>query len=254
MKSRIVLLYLIIFQSWALISQSKPINYLALSKDFVEAIKNKEKTDLYEQSWASSNLTEISRQVQTDKQKLAFWVNIYNGFIQVILTKNPEKYQDRGTFFKEKQINIGGQLFSFEDIEHGILRRSQHPLFLGYITRWFPDKTEKMFRVEKRDWRIHFALNCGAKSCPPVAIYDYERLDQQFDISTNRYLEKFSNYNGSAKVAFVTSLFSWFRGDFGGIEGIKGILIKNSIIPDKNVKLKTAQYDWTLDLGNFVDI
>ena len=29
------------------------------------------------------------------------------------------------------------------------------------------------------DARIHFALNCGANSCPPIRIYEHEKLDQQ---------------------------------------------------------------------------
>lgn len=244
----------IIFITSHLFSQTKPVNYLALSKDFLTAVRNKENVDLYLQSWRVCDLNQLSKQVETDQQKLAFWINIYNAYIQVILNKDPKKYQNRGTFFKEKQIHIGGKWFSFEEIEHGILRRSQHPLFLGYIRRWFPDETEKMLRINKINWRIHFALNCGAKSCPPVAIYDTERIDEQLEISTKNYLKKFSRNDQTNKTAFVTSLFSWFRGDFGGIDGIKNILLNHGIISDKNVRLKTSEYDWTLDLGNFIDI
>ncbi|MBK8055758.1 MAG: DUF547 domain-containing protein [Saprospiraceae bacterium] len=259
MKTLILLLSMIVADSIlsdinVLTAQGKPINYLAMSIEFLTAVRNKEKVDLYLQTWASCDLVQLSQQVETDQQKLAFWINMYNAYIQVILANHPEKYNDRGTFFKEKQIKLGGSMFSFEDIEHGILRRSQHPFLLGYFTRWFPDKTEKMLRIGKRDWRIHFALNCGAKSCPPVAIYDTDRIEEQLEVSTKNYLQKFSTYQHSDKIAYVTSLFSWFRGDFGGLEGIKNILIKQNIIPDTNVRLKTAEYDWTMDLANFVDL
>jgi hypothetical protein len=236
------------------VCQAKPLNYQMEAREFLNAIRNKENTDLYIKIFNDCTLDQLNGQISTDQQKLTFWINIYNAYIQVILSKNPEKYNDRSTFFKEKQIKIGGQFFSFEDIEHGILRRSQHPFFLGYITRWFPEKTEKMLRVSNRNWRIHFALNCGAKSCPPVAIYDVDRIESQLDLSTKNYLQKFSTYDPASKIAYVTSLFSWFRGDFGGLEGIKNILIQHNIIPDINVRLKTAEYDWTLDLGNFVDL
>ncbi len=232
----------------------KPVNYQAEAKEFLTAIRNNENTDLYIKTFAECKLNELNAQLASDDQKVAFWLNIYNAYIQVILAKNPEKYNDRGVFFKEKQINIGSAIFSFADIEHGILRRSQHPLFLGYITRPFPDKTEKMLRVKKRNWRIHFALNCGAKSCPPVAIYDVDRLGEQLSEGTKTYLNKFTNFRKEENNAYVTSLFSWFRGDFGGIAGIKNILSDLQLIPDQNVRIKISEYDWTLDLGNFIDL
>ena len=39
------------------------------------------------------------------------------------------------------------------------------------------------------DPRIHFALNCGAVSCPPIAVYEGESLDEQLDIATEGFLE-----------------------------------------------------------------
>jgi hypothetical protein len=235
-------------------AQEKPNNYIAEAKAFLTAIRNKENTDIFVKAFANCNIEQLSQQVETDEQKLAFWLNMYNAYIQNILTKNPEKYNDRGSFFKDKQLNIGGKLFSFADIEHGILRHSQHELFLGYITRPFPDNTEKMLRVKKRNWHIHFALNCGAKSCPPVAIYDESRIDEQLGAGAKKYLTAFTSYRKEENTAYVTSLFSWFRGDFNGIKGIKEILLKFHLIPDTSVRLKTSEYDWTLDLGNFVDL
>ena len=111
-----------------------------------------------------------------------------------------------------------------------------------------------MLRVKKRNWRIHFALNCGAKSCPPVTIYDVERLNEQLSAGTKKYLNKFTTFDKENNIASVTSLFSWFRGDFGGIEGIKNILTDHHLIPDKDTRLKISQYDWSLDLGNFIDL
>jgi hypothetical protein len=236
-----------------LMGQGRPVNYLAESKAFVSALKNSENTDAFIKTLADAKIDQINAQLGTDNQKMAFWLNIYNGFIQVTLHKSPEKYKDRRTFFKEKTIEIGGIKWSFADIEHGILRRSQHEYFMGYLTRPFPNKFEKMLRVSKRDWRIHFALNCGAKSCPPVAAYDYETLDQQLTISTREYLSSHTVYLSDQNTAYVSPLFSWFRGDFGGLEGIRQILIGHNLIPDSKVRLKISEYDWTLFLGNFRD-
>lgn len=235
-------------------AQGVPVNYLAISEEMLENIEKKQDVSIQMKTLAVANENQLAGQLGTDVQKIAFWVNIYNAYIQIILTKEPSKYNDRASFFKEKQINIAGRLLSFADIEHGIIRGSQHEYFLGYVKRWFVDDFEKKFRVKNRDWRIHFALNCGAKSCPPVAIYKWERLNEQLNLSTQNYLKKFTTYVPDEQTALVTSLFSWFRGDFGGLDGIKQILIDYKMIPNKNVKLKTSNYDWTLDLGNFIQL
>lgn len=249
-----IFLFLSLFLNAKVSSQGVPINYLFTSQEFLKDIRDTKDISAYIKILEVCNIDKLNGQLGTDDQKFAFWVNIYNAYIQVILTSNPKKYDDRRTFFKEKQINIGGHWMSFADIEHGILRRSQHEFFLGYLTRFFPSNLEKKLRVEKRDYRIHFALNCGAKSCPPVAIYDWTRLSEQFDKSTKAYLTKFTNYKTDEKTAYVTSLFSWFRGDFGGLDGIKEILLKHQLIPDKSTRIKTSTYDWSLDLGNFISL
>lgn len=45
---------------------------------------------------------------------------------------------------------------------------------------------------------------------------------------------------------------SWFRGDFGGIKGIKGLLKKYHIIDEgKEPEIRFKRYDWTLFLNNY---
>lgn len=248
------LIWFILFLPSNSTSQSVPVNYLQTAESFLAAIKNKEEVVNYIKTFEKANEDQLANQLATDDQKLAFWINIYNAFIQTILSADPTKYEDRGNFFKNKQINIAGTMLSFADIEHGIIRRSQNELFLGYLSRWFVNKFEKKFRVSKRNYRIHFALNCGAKSCPPVAIYDWTRISEQLEKSKQKFLLDFTEVNHAEKTAFVTSLFSWFRGDFGGIEGIKDILLEQKLIQDRDYKLKIENYDWTLFLNNFIEL
>ncbi|NNE78221.1 MAG: DUF547 domain-containing protein, partial [Pricia sp.] len=126
---------------------------------------------------------------------------------------------------------------------------------LGFIRKWFPNKFERKLRVDDRDYRIHFALNCGAKDCPPVAIYEADRLDEQLNMGTKKYLERTSEYRANANEVAVTSLFSWFRGDFGCKSGIKDILKEFEIIPTtKKIDLEYKNYDWTLDLDNWTEL
>ncbi|MFT4832157.1 MAG: hypothetical protein ACI815_001809 [Psychroserpens sp.] len=226
-----------------------------LSEQFLRSIKEGKDTNDLQDILAKATLEELDAQLKTNDHKTAFWLNIYNAYIQVILADQPELYNDRGSFFKKEQINIAGRTFSFAEIEHGMVRKSQWEYGLGYIRKWFPNKFERTLRVEKRDYRVHFALNCGAKGCPPVAIYNADRLDEQLTKGTQRFLTKTSEFDSKKREAAVTSLFSWFRGDFGGKSGTKDILIKNGIIKStRDVDLVYENYDWTLFLDNFIEL
>jgi hypothetical protein len=39
----------------------------------------------------------------------------------------------------------------------------------------------KIYIISKCDPRIHFALNCGAKSCPPIKFYNGKKLENELD-------------------------------------------------------------------------
>ena len=226
-----------------------------LSELFLQRIKNNEDTQDLQDVLSNTSIEELDNALDTNDKRLAFWINIYNAYIQVILQKNPELYDDRGSFFKKEQITIAGETVSFAKIEHGIVRKSQWEYGLGYIRKWFPNKFERKLRVNKPVFNVHFALNCGAKDCPPVAIYEWERLQEQFSKGTKTYLERTTTYKADTKEVTVTSLFSWFKGDFGGKIGVKKILKNNGLIPStKDIDINYGNYDWTLDLDNFIDL
>ncbi len=223
-----------------------------LSEQFLSDVKAGKDTKSYEDKLARTSVNALADGLQTDEQKLAFWINIYNAYIQVLLSKNPELYEDRQAFFNEERILIAGEKRSFSKIEHGIIRKSQWSLGLGKIRKWFPDAFERKLRVDKRDYRIHFALNCGAKDCPPVAIYEAKRVNEQLNKGTEQYLKSTTAYDAASKTVKVTSLFSWFRGDFGSGRGTKKILKEQGLIPSTDVDLEFKNYDWTLDLDNWI--
>lgn len=252
-KSNLFLCFLIasLLNTFCLQAQRTTTDFVQLSQNFLTDVKDQKNTAEHVQLLANADFGNLKDDLNTDQKKYAFWINIYNAFILEKLTKNPALYEDRRSFFKNPQLNIAGNMMSFADIEHGILRRSQLELFLGYMTNPFASKIEKSLRVEKRDYRIHFALNCGAKSCPPILIYDDEELDTQLDRISQTFLNRFSSYDSEANLVTTTSLFSWFRGDFGGSQGIREILHKFSISPSTEVDIITSPYDWSLYLNNF---
>ena len=192
------------------------------------------------------------KQLQTDDDKKAFWINIYNAFTQLLLKQNPGRYSKRNKFFNDKQIIIAQHALSLDDVEHGILRRSKIKLSLGYFNKPFPPSFEKANRVAKLDKRIHFALNCGAKSCPPVAFYKPLGLDKQLDIATKTYLKGETVFDSINNSIQLPAFMSWFRRDFGGKKMMIALLHEFKIIPaGKTVSIKFKKYNWDLFLENY---
>ena len=226
--------------------------YEELAQEFLYALRMEEmaKADSIYQALQKLDRKALAAELKTDAQRKAFWLNCYNGFILYILRKNPEAYKDRGSFFSKKQMTVAGVQLSFDNIEHGILRRSTMKYSLGYFSRWFVPKYERLWRVDKLDHRIHFALNCGAASCPPIAFYGSKSLENQLAIAEEGFIKGNTEVNKEQRIAKVSQLFSWFRGDFGGEKGTLNLLLKDGLIPDLNYKLEYSEYDWTLDLEN----
>jgi hypothetical protein len=228
-------------------------DYIKISQDLLENIKNNKPVSDNIKTLENSTLKDLTDQLKTDDEKLVFWINIYNAFIQVSLKENSEQYNDdnRSDFFKKDRVNIAGEKISFDDIEHGIIRSSMSKVSMGYVKKIFRPEWERKLRVENIDWRIHFALNCGAKSCPPVAIYKVQNLNKQLDYMTETYLKEQTKYIPETKTAETVVLFSWFRGDFGGLDEAKKILKEYKVTPETPENLEFKAYDWTMLLDNF---
>jgi hypothetical protein len=243
------------FLSSFIINSQNTINYSNIAQDLLQNIIDKKSYAKEISILSESTLKNLTDELQTDQQKIAFWVNIYNAFIQISLIENPKEYENRGVFFGKKRVKIAGEILSFDAIEHGIIRKSRIKISLGYLRKWFRPKWERKLRIDGNiDWRVHFALNCGAKSCPPVAIYSAKNLNKEFNFMTKVYLKEQTTYHTASKTANTVALFSWFRGDFGGKSGACKILKDYEITPEKAKKLNFKSYDWTLSLANFREI
>lgn len=44
-------------------------------------------------------------------------------------------------------------------------------------TERFKENDPRKVLIVKLDPRIHFALNCGSRGCPPVKPYNYQTID-----------------------------------------------------------------------------
>ena len=193
-------------------------------------------------------------ELQTEDEKLAFWLNVYNAYIQIKLKENSGQYVKRSQFFSTKSIVIAGQKLSLDAIEHGILRHSKTKLSLGYFTKWFPNTFEKTHRLKAVDYRIHFALNCGAASCPPIAFYKPEIIGKQLDLATKNYLAQEVVFDTTTNTVTVPKLMLWFKADFGGNKGVLKILKEQGLLaPNAKPKIKYKDYNWNLELNKYTE-
>ncbi len=229
---------------------AQPLIYL--SQDLLYAVRTDDNCQPLLDSLAKADENKLAAELKTDADKLGFWLNIYNASVQLQLKKDPKLWEKRSAFYGSPTIKIAGTSLSLDEIEHGILRHSKMKLALGYFNHLFVSRFEKRFRVEQVDPRIHFALNCGASSCPAIAFYDPAKINEQLDLACKVYLSSDCKFDKEKNTVEVPKLFSWFRGDFGGKRGIRKMLIKYEIIPaGSKPKLIFKPYNWDLELGKY---
>jgi hypothetical protein len=223
-----------------------------LAVSLLRAVEAGENTTETERELAALDREELLNALPDDRVKKAVWIDLYNAFAQLPLETNPRLFENRGTFFGAKRIPVAGRYLSLDDIEHGLLRRSQLSWGLGYLPDPQPSGFERALRVERRDPRIHFALNCGATSCPPIAAYTPEEIGSQLDLASESYLRGEVEFDRSKNVARVPRLCLWYYGDFRGRRGIRSLLRRYGVIGDSATpRIRYKGYDWSLDRGNF---
>lgn len=189
----------------------------------------------------------------------AFWINLYNTLvIDAVLAFDIQTSVIEGpigvlTFFRRAAYNVGGRRVSLEDMEHGILRGNRGNPYVPGVH--FATDDPRLSWALPGDPRIHFVLNCGGRSCPPIRAYTADRLDRQLDLATRGYLKTAVALAPDGSTLTLPQIFRWFRTDFGGHQGIRQFL--TAYLPDDNrrrallskqePRLKFASYDWRLN-------
>jgi hypothetical protein len=185
-------------------------------------------------------LQEVDSKMLSRDEQFAFYINAYNAWtIKLILSAYPgvKSIKELGSLFKspwkKKICRIDGGAVSLDDIEHGILR----PKF--------------------KDPRVHFAVNCASKSCPPLRSEPYygSKLDLQLDEMTRSFINDTDHNRLEKLTLYVSSIFKWFAEDFN--EDIIGFFVKYASMDLKRIlkaargkiKVKHLDYDWSLN-GN----
>ena len=189
-------------------------------------------------------------------ERLAFWINAYNVFT---LRAIVDHYPIRGSWFSFapknsiRQIDgvwdrltwrAAGRTVTLDQIEHEILR----PVF--------------------KEPRVHFAINCASRSCPPLAADPYVagRLDAQLDEAGRRHLGDPHGLQITGDTLSVSSILKWYGDDFvqqfastvastqpAGVRAVLGVVVRfgppaaADLARTGRVRVAFSSYDWSLN-------
>lgn len=158
--------------------------------------------------------------------RLAFWINVYNALVFhaiVAVGIRRSVWELRG-FYRRVCYRIGGFVLSADDVEHGILRGNARHGWLRQ--RRFGGRDSRLaLAVYPVDPRIHFAITCGAQSCPPVGVYRAAALDQQLDLAARNFLNQAVAADGQGRVT-CSRILEWYAADFEAAGGLGPFLAR----------------------------
>ena len=184
-------------------------------------------------------------------QQIAFWINLYNALILhgVIHYKvSGSMLRDIG-FFRRVAYDVGGMRFSADDIEHGVLRGNRRHPYLPF-TQFAKDDPRRMMSIEDPDPRVHFALVCGARSCPTISAYNGEQLDSQLDLAAATFINGIgAQFDPEHRTLSLSRIFKWYAGDFGGRDGALRLVDEylDTTEDIAGARIRYLPYDWSVN-------
>lgn len=202
------------------------VDYAALKAD-------PSRLDAYIASLAQVDLDTLGRD-----ERLALLINAYNAFtLRLIVDHYPVAsikdipIADR---WDAQRWNVGGNTWSLNDIEHEQIR---------------PNFVEP---------RIHFALVCAARGCPPLINRAYEAatLDAQLESATQSVHQQptWLQYTPGAATIRLTALYNWYGGDFEQVAGdvLRYVArysadLRASLDAGRRPRVEFLDYDWSLN-------
>ena len=193
---------------------------------------------------------------------MAFGIGVYNLMIKYAFVKVgiPTTTIQRLGFFDKVSFDIGGDIYSFNDLENGILRaNSKAPFALSFP--FSKEDSRVNYIVKDFDPRIHFALNCGAKSCPPVKPYTVENIEKELQSTTFDFTDNDENVfvDEEKNELKLTMILNWFSSDFAPSKdqipesilpflregSTKKETLQRMINEKSSIKVNFFEYDWS---------
>lgn len=162
-------------------------------------------------------------------KKLAYWINLYNAWtVKTIVDNHPISSItkiDGGKPWNTKKVKSGSNTYSLDEVENKIIR----PRF--------------------NEPRIHFAVNCAAKSCPPLLnrAWTASNLNSNLEKMTKTFINNSAFNTISQKKVKISKIFEWYAVDFGDLITYLNKYSNTKINAD--AKVEYIEYDWNLN-GN----
>jgi hypothetical protein len=190
-----------------------------------------------------------------DAHRLALYCNAYNALVingvlihhieASVLDYPSAKGQSTAGqgFFDVSEHLLANQTLSLNFLEHQIIRQQ--------------DQAEKTFEEP----RIHMALVCAAKSCPPLRpeAYTGTRLERQLQDQARRFANQsaYVRYDATEQRLYLSPILKWYAADFGGETGVLDFLFPLIESPTTQAGVRAARegqaqivynaYDWSLN-------
>ena len=172
-------------------------------------------------------------------EQFAYWVNLYNALtVNLVVKAYPiesiTKVSDNPLTFgpwDDVLATIEGQPVTLNDIEHRILR-----------TIW-------------TDHRIHFAVNCASLGCPNIQAQAFtaQNTERLLSVAAKEYLQHPRGLKITEDGLLLSSIFDWYKEDFGSTEAEVLTLLSSYLAEDKREQIKSLAgrvhyvYDWSLN-------
>ncbi|QCZ93797.1 DUF547 domain-containing protein [Salinimonas iocasae] len=209
----------------------------------------------------ADSLAEVTRdeyETWDESRQLAFLINAYNAHtVLLILQHYPDlsSIRDIGGWFSspwsEKVANLLGEQRTLDEIEHGMIRGQDNALredgFDGFS-----------------EPRIHFAVNCASRGCPPLRneAYTADKLDAQLEHQTRQFLSNRNQNYFRGRTLYLSSIFKWYEEDFtrgwnnwGSLEAfllhyadaLNLDAAEQQTLQEGKVSIKYNDYNWALN-------
>ena len=200
------------------VSASGSVNYEGLKEDHEKL-----------RSYLALLAEEIPNDSWRREKALAYWINVYNAFtVDLIVSNYPLSSitsLDNGNPWEKKRVKLAGKNYSLNNIEHDIIR----PQF--------------------NDARIHFAVNCAARSCPKLlnTAWTENNLEKNLERLTQEFINS-PNHNKIQKTkASLSKIFEWYKDDFGDL--VTFVNQYSAVKIAEGAVIEYMDYNWSLN-GN----
>jgi hypothetical protein len=140
-----------------------------------------------------ANLGDARLETMSAAEKKAFYINAYNAIAVQTLLDNPGRsIRDIPGAFNRARHRVAGEILTLDDIENRLR--------------------------DEKDARIHFAIVCASRSCPPLAprAYTARSLDEQLERQGRAFVgDPAKNVIDRVKGRVALSkIFDWNRKEF----------------------------------------